>query len=77
MVDTGPGAPRRPDDIRHTPPGGFPRATPREGTPVQPADARPPGAPIPPGAPTRPIVQAPPGEAPPRAPIRPEHATGS
>ncbi|GAA1806201.1 hypothetical protein GCM10009735_43880 [Actinomadura chokoriensis] len=59
MVDTGPGAPRRPDDIRHTPASGLPRATPREGTPVQP-----PGAPIPPGAPTRPIVQASPTETP-------------
>ncbi len=39
MVDTGPGAPRRPDDIRHTPVGGLPRATPREGTPVQPPGA--------------------------------------
>lgn len=62
MVETGSGAPRRPDDIRHAPAHDLPKATPREGTPVQPA-----GAPIPPGAPTRPIVQSPPsGEAPPR-----------
>ncbi|MFB4311928.1 hypothetical protein [Actinomadura sp. GTD37] len=60
-MDTEPGVPRRPGDIRDTPAHGFPRATPREGTPVRPA-----GAPIPPGAPTRPIVQAPPAaEAPP------------
>ncbi|MFA1537584.1 hypothetical protein [Actinomadura monticuli] len=62
-MDTEPRVPRRPGGISNTPAHGFPKATPREGTPVRPA-----GAPVPPGAPTRPIVQAPPAaETPPSA----------
>lgn len=63
-MDTDPGIPRRPGEIRHTPPRGFPSpaATPAQGTPVPPvaAPAGGGGAPIPPGAPARPIVHAPP-----------------
>lgn len=79
-MDTEPGLPRRPGEIRHTPSQGIPRATPREGTPVRPPGAHvppgthvppgvhvPPGPPIPPDAPTRPIVHtAPAAQAPPR-----------
>ena len=63
-MDTERGVPRRPDEVRYTPPHGIPaRATPTDGTPIHSGtSARPgggPGAPIPPGAPTRPIVHAP------------------
>jgi hypothetical protein len=69
-VDTDPGIPRRPGDIRNTPPHGFasPAATPAQGTPVHPAasPAGPGGAPIPPGAPAHPIMRTPvpPGQQP-------------
>lgn len=74
-VNTERGVPRRPGDIRNTPPHGIPaKATPVEGTPIHPGrpgaqPGAPPGAPIPPGAPTHPIVQAPPG---PQAQAEPE-----
>ncbi|MEU8804307.1 hypothetical protein [Spirillospora sp. NPDC048819] len=82
-MNTEPGVPRRPGEVRGTPPhGNAARATPVQGTPVHPgpaaqpsprADVRiPPGAPVPPGAPTRPIVHAAPGgQEPPRVWGRP------
>ncbi|MGI5204470.1 hypothetical protein ACQEU6_23175 [Spirillospora sp. CA-108201] len=72
-MDTEQGLPRRPGEIRHTPSQGIPKATPREGTPVQPPGAAvpPPGAVMPqtarPGAPASPV--GPP--LPPDAPTRP------
>ncbi|TDD29749.1 hypothetical protein E1287_30355 [Actinomadura sp. KC06] len=62
-MDTESGVPRRPGDIRNTPPHGVPapKATPREGTPIHPVGSPQlsPGGPIPLGAPSRPIVHPP------------------